>query len=322
MSGPMLELKELRVYFRDKSSLPFGGGRYIRAVDGVSFALAEGETLGLVGESGCGKSTLGRAIVRLVEAEKGSGLWYRKADVLGFSRRELRSYRKKAQMIFQDPFGSLNPRMTLGDALEEVLSVHEKGSADERGRKVERLLEVVGLPKRYRSRYPHEFSGGQRQRVVIARALAVDPEFLVCDEPVSALDVSIQAQIINLLENLQAQLGLTYLFISHDMAVVRHISTRVAVMYLGKIVEIATTDGLFESPLHPYTRALLAAIPDVAAGRRKKRSLLEGDVPSPLNPPKGCRFHPRCPLAKERCALEEPLWSEKGGGHAVACHFA
>ncbi|SDX97166.1 oligopeptide transport system ATP-binding protein [Acetomicrobium thermoterrenum DSM 13490] len=321
MSEILLQLQDLRVYFSATSGT-FGKKQYIRAVDGIDLEVKAGEVLGLVGESGCGKSTLGRAIVRLVEALGKSKVYYRGIDVLSFDKRQLKDFRKKAQMVFQDPFGSLNPRLTVGDTIEEVLIVHERSIKLERKHKVEKLMDAVGLAKHFRNRYPHELSGGQRQRVVIARALAIDPEFLICDEPVSALDVSIRAQIINLFEELQKRFNLTYLFISHDMSVVRHISTRVAVMYLGKIVEIAETDTLFDTPLHPYTQALLEAIPDVLEDRDVRRRILEGDVPSPLHPPEGCRFHPRCFMAKERCSIEEPPLIKKGIDHFVACHYA
>jgi len=321
MLDSLLKLQDLRVYFSASNGL-FGKKQYVKAVDGINLEIMAGEVLGLVGESGCGKSTLGRSIVRLVEAERDSKIFYRGDNILSYDKRQLKGYRKKAQMVFQDPFGSLNPRLTVGETIEEVLIVHEKAAKSERKNKVIRLMDAVGLPAHFRSRYPHELSGGQRQRVVIARALAIGPEFLVCDEPVSALDVSIRAQIINLFEELQRRFNLTYLFISHDMSVVRQISTRVAVMYLGKIVEIAETDRLFESPLHPYTDALLDSIPDISTEMRGKRKILEGDVPSPLSPPEGCRFHPRCFKAKEICGVDEPPLIEKGDNHFVACHYA
>ncbi|MBO8154419.1 ABC transporter ATP-binding protein [Thermovirga sp.] len=322
MSKDLLKVEDLRVYYPIKDGFPWSRSRYIKAVEGVAFEIKEGETLGLVGESGCGKSTTGRAILRLVEPQKGSKIFFEDQNILEYDKRKMIHFRKKVQIIFQDPYGSLNPRMTLGDTLEEVLAVHGKGQPHERRKQAAKLLDVVGLPKQCLSRYPHEFSGGQRQRVVIARALAVEPKLIICDEPVSALDVSVQAQIINLLEELQREYKLTYLFISHDMAVVRHISTKVAVMYLGKIFEIATTDELFDNPLHPYTRALLAAIPKITDKRKKeKRMLLEGDVPSPLSPPTGCRFRTRCPLVEDICAEREPGIKEPIPGHFVACHF-
>ena len=321
MPDHLLEVRDLCVNFSVPSKF-FGKKQYIRAVDGIDFDVKAGEVLGLVGESGCGKSTLGRVIVGLADAQKNSKIYYRGVNVLTLDKKQLKEYRKKVQMVFQDPFGSLNPRLTVGDAIEEVLIVHEKATKLERRNKAERLMDAVGLTRHYQTRYPHELSGGQRQRAVIARALAINPEFLICDEPVSALDVSIRAQIINLFEELQKRFNLTYLFISHDMSVVRHISTRVAVMYLGKIVEIAETDVLFENPLHPYTEALLEAIPDVSSDKKGRRKLLEGDVPSPLSPPSGCRFHPRCFMAKEKCSNEEPPLIKKGINQFVACHYA
>ena len=321
MPDHLLKVRELSVNFSVPSSF-FGKKQHIRALDGIDFDVRAGEVLGLVGESGCGKSTLGRVIVRLADAQKNSKVYYRGVNVLTLDKNQLKEYRKKVQMIFQDPFGSLNPRLSVGDAIEEVLIVHEEATKSERRNKVERLMDAVGLTRRYQTRYPHELSGGERQRVVIARALAINPEFLICDEPVSALDVSIRAQIINLFEELQKMFNLTYLFISHDMSVVRHISTRVAVMYLGKIVEIAETDVLFENPLHPYTEALLEAVPDVSSDKKGRRKLLEGDVPSPLSPPSGCRFHPRCFMAKEKCAIDEPALIKKRANHFVVCHYA
>ena len=321
MPDHLLEVRDLCVNFSVPSKF-FGKKQYIRAVDGIDFDVKAGEVLGLVGESGCGKSTLGRVIVGLADAQKNSKVYYRGVNVLTLDKKQLKEYRKKVQMVFQDPFGSLNPRLTVGDAIEEVLIVHEKATKLERRNKAERLMDAVGLTRHYQTRYPHELSGGQRQRAVIARALAINPEFLICDEPVSALDVSIRAQIINLFEELQKKFNLTYLFISHDMSVVRHISTRVAVMYLGKIVEIAETDVLFENPFHPYTEALLEAIPDVSSDKKGRRKLLEGDVPSPLSPPSGCRFHPRCFRAKEKCVIDEPALIKKGANHFVACHYA
>ena len=292
----------------------------IKAVDGVSFEVMPGETLGLVGESGCGKTTTGRLILRLLEPSGGQ-VYYRDVELTSLRQRDMDRYRRKLQIIFQDPYASLNPRITVGNAIGEPLIAH--GLADRRAarERVLRLLDVVGLAPFHYNRYPHEFSGGQRQRVGIARALVLEPEFIVADEPVSALDVSIQAQIINLLERIQAEFGLTFLFISHDLGVIRHISSRVLVMYLGKIVEMAEADALFTRPLHPYTQALLSAVPSAKPGVTKARILLSGDVPSPLNPPTGCRFHTRCPKVMPQCKTEEPRWQEVESGHYTACHL-
>ena len=293
----------------------------IKAVDGLTFDIYRGETLGLVGESGCGKSTTGRAILQLYRPTSGD-VYFEEQDLVKTKGETLRRMRRRMQMIFQDPYASLNPRMTVGNIISEPLDVHNILSPKERRERVQELLKIVGLNPYFVNRYPHEFSGGQRQRIGVARALAVQPEFIVCDEPISALDVSIQAQIINLLEELQEQFKLTYLFIAHDLSVVRHISNRVAVMYLGQLVELSDRDAIYESPLHPYTQALLSAvpIPDPKVEERRKRVILEGDVPSPANPPSGCHFRTRCAQATEQCALTVPEWHDVGGGHWVACH--
>jgi len=294
----------------------------VRAVDGISFSISKGETLGLVGESGCGKTTAGRTLLGLYPATEGV-VEIDGHDICSAKGRELLAIRRKAQMIFQDPFASLNPRWTVNAIVAEPLRVH-KLIKEEKGRseRVKELLHLVGLSGRLVNRFPHEFSGGQRQRIGIARALASEPVFLVCDEPISALDVSIQAQVVNLLEDLQERFELTYLFIAHDLSMVRHLCDRVAVMYLGVIVELGGREDVYESPLHPYTQALLSAvpIPDPKKDRARKRVILTGDVPSPIDPPSGCRFHPRCPIAKERCTKEVPIWRELTPGHWVACH--
>jgi len=321
----LLEVRDLKMYF------PITRGVIIqrqvgavKAVDGISMTIKRGETLGLVGESGCGKSTAGRAILQLYKPTSGEVI-FEGRDLTKLSSNEMRRTRRDVQMIFQDPYASLNPRMTVGDIISEPIRVHRlrRGGKAVRER-VQELLQLVGLNPYFANRYPHEFSGGQRQRIGIARALAVEPDFVVCDEPVSALDVSIQAQVINLLEDLQDQLGLTYLFIAHGLSVVKHISDRVAVMYLGKIVELADSDELYRHPLHPYTQALLSAvpIPDPVIEKKRQRIILEGDVPSPINPPPGCRFHTRCPIAIDICRVEEPAFVDYGGGHYAACHRA
>ena len=313
-SIPLVRARRLVKHFPVRSGL-FGRTRgAVQAVDDISFDLYPGETLALVGESGCGKSTAGKLLLRLIEPTGGK-VWFDGRDLFSLPEREVRSLRGEMQVIFQDPYGSLNPRMTVGAMLAEALHLHGLHGGRERERVIE-LLGLVGLAPEHAARYPHEFSGGQRQRIGIARALAVEPRLIVCDEPVSALDVSVQAQVINLLQDLQRQFGLAYIFIAHDLAVVKHIATRVAVMYLGKIVEIADKRSLFAEPRHPYTRALLSAIPVPDPVLKKDRLVLQGDVPSPLNPPSGCRFRTRCPWARERCAREEP---RLGGG--VACHY-
>ena len=295
----------------------------MHAVDGIDLEIRRGETLGLVGESGCGKSTLGRAVLQLIRPTSGE-VWFGGTDLTKLGDEEIRPLRRRMQMVFQDPFSSLNPRMTVGETVAEPMLVHGlAANADESRAKAAELFRIVGLDPGMLDRYPHEFSGGQRQRIGIARSLAAQPDFIVCDEPVSALDVSIQAQIVNLFEALRDRLGLTYVFIAHDLAVVRHLSDRIAVMYLGKIVEIAPKRSLYSSPLHPYTQALLLAVPvpDPAIEKRRERGVLQGEVPSPLNPPKGCRLHPRCPKAMSQCRTVEPVLKQQAEGHWVACHL-
>lgn len=323
MSAPLLEVRNLRKFFEIRKGLLGRIAGHVRAVDDISFTVNAGETLGLVGESGCGKTTAGRTLLRLIPPSGGQAL-YEGRDVFEMGPEELRALRQKMQIIFQDPYGSLNPRRNVQDIVGEALEVHGLASGAALRDRVLELVEQVGLKEEHLSRYPHEFSGGQRQRIGIARALALDPRFIVCDEAVSALDVSIQAQVINLLLDLQQQRGLAYLFIAHDLSVVRHISDRIAVMYLGKIVEMTTSEALFRDPRHPYTRALLSAIPLPRPGaRRRKRLVLSGDVPNPINPPPGCAFHPRCPFAVDRCRSgDSPPAIELSPGHVVACHLA
>jgi peptide/nickel transport system ATP-binding protein len=310
---PLVEIKDLKKYF------PVPHKQVVRAVDGVSFTINRGETLGLVGESGCGKTTVGRCILRLIEPTSGE-IRFDGRDLLKLDRGEMRSLRRRMQIIFQDPYSSLNPRMKVGSIIAEPLEIHRAGDRRERKDRVAELLRVVGLDPDYANRYPHQFSGGQRQRIGIARALALNPDFIVADEPVSALDVSVQAQVVNLMQDLQERFGLTYLFISHGLAVVKHISTRVGVMYLGKLVELAPAQEIYANPLHPYTQALLRAIPipDPDAKRRAAQRL-GGDVPNPIAPPSGCRFHTRCPHAMEKCVAEEPELVEVSPGHFVSC---
>ncbi len=322
--APLVEVDDLRVWFPITSGLMLD--RHVgdvKAVDGVSFSIERGETVGLVGESGCGKSTLGRAILRLYKPTSGR-ISFEGRDITTASENELHGLRRRMQMVFQDPYASLNPRHSVGRIVGEPLRAHSVSTGKELAATVARLLGVVGLPSDSANRYPHEFSGGQRQRIGLARAIALNPDFVVCDEPVSALDVSIQAQIINLLEDLQREFDLTYLFIAHDLAVVRHISTRIIVMYLGKVVEVAPADDLYENPLHPYTVTLLSAIPipDPVVERERRAIRVAGDLPSPANPPQACRFHTRCPFVQPtRCADEEPVLRQLAG-HAVACHYA
>lgn len=323
MSEVLLDVRDFKVYFPVQSSgVVRRHTNDVKAVDGVSFQVRRGETLGLVGESGCGKTTTGLALLRLIEPTSGSVVFDGTA-MTSLGVNELRAMRKRVAMIFQDPYASLNPRMSIGRIIAEPLEIHGlAGGRAGRDRRVAELLEMVGLSPDYRGRYPHEFSGGQRQRVGIARALATEPDFIVCDEPIAALDVSIQAGVMNLLEELQRELGLTYLFIAHDLSAVQHFSTRVAVMYLGRIVEVADRAGLYEQPRHPYTQALLSAVPvpDPVAERSRNRIILTGDVPSPIDPPAGCNFHPRCPKAFDQCPLSDPQLKPVGE-HQVACHL-
>ncbi|GAB6138237.1 ABC transporter ATP-binding protein [Halanaerobaculum tunisiense] len=320
MTDSILQVNNLKKHF------PITGGIFnrhvndVQAVDGLNFAVKRGETLGLVGESGCGKSTTGKVLLRLLEATEGEVI-FEGQNIHDLPKQEMRNLRKEMQMIFQDPYASLNPRMTVGEIIGEPMEIHGLASGPEKERRVKELLDKVGLQTNYSERYPHEFSGGQRQRIGIARALAVDPKIIVCDEPVSALDVSIQAQVLNLLEDLQQELDLTYIFIAHDLSVVRHISDRVAVMYLGKMAELTSRDELYDNPLHPYTKALLSAIPVADPEVERDRIILEGDVPSPIDPPTGCTFHTRCPFATDICQQQEPEFIEQEAGHFVACHL-
>ncbi len=316
----LLELKDVKKYFPVKAGVLKRTVGYVKAVDGVNFSIKKGETLGLVGESGCGKSTTGRTILRLLEATEGE-IYFEGENILDYDRNKMRSLRRQMQIIFQDPYASLNPRMTVANIIGEPLKIHKMvNGKKERDERVAELLNKVCLQREHMKRYPHEFSGGQRQRIGVARALALNPKLIICDEPVSALDVSIQAQVINLMEDLQEEFNLTYLFIAHDLSVVKHISNRIAVMYLGKIVELADKRELFQNTLHPYTRSLLSAIPVADPTYEKERIILEGDVPSPMDPPSGCRFHPRCPEAIDICSEVEPEFKDYGGGHMSACH--
>ncbi len=317
---PLLEVKHLKKHFPIKGGVFSKIIGYVYAVDDINFTLERGETLGLVGESGCGKSTTGRTILRLIEPTEGM-ISFEGQDITHLDKGAMRALRREMQIIFQDPYASLNPRMTVGSIIGEPLEIHKIAKGSEKEERVASLLQKVGLRAEDMRKYPHEFSGGQRQRIGIARALALNPKLIVCDEPVSALDVSIQAQVINLLEDLQAEFGLSYLFIAHNLNVVEHISNRVAVMYLGQIVELASDEELYKNPQHPYTEALLSAVPIPDPTVKKKRIILEGDVPSPINPPKGCHFHTRCMYKDKICEEVEPEFKDIGGGHWVACHF-
>ena len=318
----LVEVKNLKKYFTKTSGFIKKKEKHVKAVDNVSFGIKKGETLGLVGESGCGKSTTGRTILRLYEPT-GGNILYNGVDITKFKEKEMKEYRKKMQMIFQDPYASLNSRMTISEIIGEAIDTHKIATGKDRDDTIHSLLERVGLMRDHASRYPHEFSGGQRQRIGIARALAVNPEFIICDEPISALDVSIQAQVVNMLEELQEERKMAYLFIAHDLSMVKHISNRIGVMYLGQLVEIGESNEIYTHPAHPYTKALLSAIPipDPDESKTRSRIVLEGDVPSPVNPPSGCRFRTRCSYCMERCKIEEPQLKTLDGTHQIACHL-
>lgn len=318
----LIQVRNLKKYFSVKSQFLGGEKKFIKAVDGVSFEIKKGETFGLVGESGCGKSTLGRSITRLYDITEGD-IFFEGTNIAKFNKKQMKEYNKRMQIIFQDPYSSLNPNMNVEELINEPLALHATLTKKERLEKTEHLLEIVGLKKADMEKFPHEFSGGQCQRIGIARAISTEPDFVLCDEPISALDVSIQAQVVNMLEDLQNQMGLTYLFVAHDLSMVRHISDRIGVMYLGNIVEISKSNDLYKNPLHPYTKALLSAIPiaDPRKAQASVRKIIEGDIPSPMDIPSGCRFHTRCPYAMPKCKEISPEMKEVESGHSVACHL-